>query len=355
MTNKNPLRRIFWLYQVSGWILFSTIYIIFYGRQYLESFREFSGIIITYSIGFVLSLILRRFYWWVSSKNFSAIRVLLLILFSDLICAALWQGIDVTATYFIFGFKGNPIGVMTILEVLLVNTAILFGWSTLYFALKLWYDWINERNRVAKTTKLLKQARLQMLRYQLNPHFLFNALNSIRTLVDENQEVAKQVITELAEFLRYSLINRDQTFVPLHEELEAARHYLAIQKIRYENNLELDIDVDPETDSFPILSFLIHPLMENAVKYGMKTSEMPLKIGVSAKMKNSKLELEIKNSGKWIEPSNNNPGKEQTNTGVENVRLRLENVYGDRFKFDIDNENNMVLCKLVLNQPPETM
>ena len=100
-----------------------------------------------------------------------------------------------------------------------------------------------------------------MLRYQLNPHFLFNALNSLRALVDEDEKNARQMVTELSEFLRYSLISKDLNNVPLKKEIEAIRNYLAIEKKRYEEKLEVVINIDPSTESCYLPSFLIHPVV----------------------------------------------------------------------------------------------
>ena len=112
----------------------------------------------------------------------------------------------------------------------LLNLTIPFGWSILYFGIKYGNEWILEKERADKANLLAQSAQLQMLRYQLNPHFLFNSLNSIRALINEDQKASKEMVTELAEFLRYSLTSKDFANVPLREEIEAIQHYLSLEK-----------------------------------------------------------------------------------------------------------------------------
>jgi LytS/YehU family sensor histidine kinase len=185
-----------------------------------------------------------------------------------------------------------------------------------------------------------------MLRYQMNPHFLFNSLNSIRALISENKKNAKTMVTELSEFLRYSLLSESCTEAPLSHEIEAIRHYYAIEKIRFEDRLEITFDIAPMAEEYPIISFLIHPLVENAVKYGMRTSPMPLKIHVTARADDHRLSVNVCNTGKWIEPGDYSAsGNIGTGTGLENVRKRLFSSYPNRHTFGIEPESDCVSVK----------
>jgi len=188
-----------------------------------------------------------------------------------------------------------------------------------------------------------------MPRYQLNPHFLFNALNSIRALVDEDEGRAREMVTELSEFLRYSLHSKSFADVPLKDEIEAIRHYFSIQKKRYEDKLTVNYTIAPQAEDYPVLSFLIHPLVENAVKYGMQTSAMPLKITLQAEVTEGDLKLEICNTGEWVEPAAEMESNSQgTGTGLENVRQRLDNAFPNRYDFKICEEEGMVCIRLTI-------
>lgn len=221
-------------------------------------------------------------------------------------------------------------------------TVIITTWSALYFGIKYAIDWQNEKENVREAERLAQKAHMEMLRYQLNPHFLFNSLNSIRALVDENQNHAKEMISELSEFLRYSLLHKDATFVTLLNELEAVKHYFSIEKKRFEEKLEIEYNIADNVRNVQILSFLLHPLIENAVKYGMKTSSMPLKISLSAQRTAFGLLIEICNSGTWVDTNDNANHSGGTGTGLNNVKKRLKNAYKENYRFEtIKNENNI--------------
>jgi LytS/YehU family sensor histidine kinase len=219
------------------------------------------------------------------------------------------------------------------------------GWSILYFGIKIWIDWDNERVSAEKTTILAQRAQLQLLRYQVNPHFLFNSLNSIRALVDEDRNNAKKMITELSEFLRYSLISRNQYEIKLKDELDAIRHYISIEKKRYEEKLDIRFEVDPNTEDLPIMGFLIHPLVENAIKYGMQTSTMPLRIIIKTSVENQRLKINVANSGSWVKESSKKYST-GTGTGLENVKARLENTFGRNYTMKIIDERDKVSVAL---------
>ena len=190
-----------------------------------------------------------------------------------------------------------------------------------------------------------------MLRYQLNPHFLFNALNSIRALVDENRKHAKEMITELSEFLRYSLNSKNFSDVPLKQELEAIRHYFKIEKKRYEEKLLVRYEVDPLAEEYPVLSFLIHPLVENAVKYGMQTSPMPLRIVIKSDVRNDTLILEVCNSGYWIEQDSEQAGqRDGTGIGLKNIRQRLENAFPESHHFEVIKNDDQVCIHIEIKK-----
>ena len=148
------------------------------------------------------------------------------------------------------------------------------------------------------------------------------------------------MITELSEFLRYSLISKNYKNVPLKEELKAIEHYFKIEKKRFEDKLQVVFNVDEKAENFPVLSFLVHPLVENAVKFGMQTSKMPLQINLNAKIESDGLIIEVSNSGRWVEKNlNNNNG---TGTGLKNIQERLENAFPDKHSFQINKKVDLV-------------
>ena len=290
----------FWHYQVAGWLLVWCADFLRMGLGAVPSHEQFAELLAT-PLAFLLSLVLRQIY---KRVNYKRLTILVLIGYTalwSLLFTIIWYAGTVALWHFILGSEyslalldfGNAIRTINYV------VPIWLGWSSLYFGIKYWRDWEDEKYRAEKATMLARTAQLQMLRYQLNPHFLFNALNSVRALVVENKNDAKAMITELSEFLRYSLIHRDEEQVLLREELDAIRHYLSVEKRRFEDKLEVTFAIDPHAAGYPVLGFLLHPLVETAIKYGMKSSPLPLRIRIEASVWGGALHITIINSGAW--------------------------------------------------------
>ncbi|MCP3099901.1 histidine kinase [Myxococcus sp. K15C18031901] len=265
------------------------------------------------------------------------------------VLAAVWQ----TALRWMFGLTpvfhhGFPHDVLNYLVVLL-------AWSALFLSNAYRMDLDAEREQVLRALSLATEARWQMLRYQVNPHFLFNALNSIRALVDEEPGRARQMITELADFFRYSLLETRERDVPLGDELRAIRSYLEIQRIRFEDRLRVSFDIEPGTESIRLPGFLIHPLVENAVKHGLDTQKGPLELRIRARVEGGWLEVEVANSGRWRPPEVGSvtpgPGRpDGTGTGLANVRERLAHAYPERHRFEVREDAGWVKATLRVEQ-----
>lgn len=345
--NKKEKTSLFWKLQSAGWLLLLLIYLLLYYREQLENTNAIIGLSITYISGFGVTLLLRKVYQFTNYKTRSIKSISVIIVIGTIITANVWFWVDTALSHLALG---NVEALATLnfnryLSWIWSNSFVVFLWSALYFSIKLWDEWLSEKKRAEQADLLAHKAQLQMLRYQLNPHFLFNSLNSIRALVEEDKNRAKSMITELSEFLRYSLINKNLSNVPLRSELEAMKHYFSIEKTRFEEKLEINFQIEPETENIVVPSFLIHPLIENAIKYGMKTTTLPLKIVIKSSMKNNNLCLEVCNSGHWLETQDSN---NSTGTGLNNVKQRLENTYPENHTFEIIKESNSVCVKITI-------
>jgi len=334
----------FWHFHITGWILFWCGDVVIIHLQ-----RILPGEIVAQALdaplGFLLGLILRQVFLRIDYKKLSILALLAFVIFWSVVFNQLWHAVMTTTRYYFMG----PNSLLTMANPriafpwLIQTLPLWFGWSVLYFSIKYWRDWDAEKKRAQQAISLAHRAQLQMLRYQVNPHFLFNALNSVRALIDEDKKNAKGMITELSEFLRYSLVTRDHTEVTLANELEAIRHYLSIEKKRFEDKLEVTFEVDQRSEECPILSFLIHPFVENAIKYGMKTSPMPLRIHIHTSSTNGQLRIVVSNTGSWLEARTELERKSNgTGTGLENVRARLENAYPERYRLDTKESDGWV-------------
>lgn len=199
-----------------------------------------------------------------------------------------------------------------------------------------------------KIARLSQELQMQMLRYQLDPHFLFNALNSILTLVFINAEAAASMIGQLASYLRYLLVSRNKLEITVAEEVAAALDYLAIEKIRFEEKLIIKTDIDPKTDNYVMPAFMLQPLLENAIKYGLRTHALPLEIGLTIKLINGHLNFCVSNTGHWVKDSTTGEYtlSPRLGVGLQNIRKRLQQRYAGQHRFNITENNNRVLITI---------
>lgn len=333
----------FWTIQLIGWIVyFAVIYITFLtiappenylNLFFLKGFRTLTGFFLT---SIFLRPIYRRF-----GNRLSIFKLILLVLICAVVLGSAWTAIEAAYSFATAVF--NTANYLARSPRIALDYAMtLTAWSALYLGIKNWLAWQKERENALQSTALANTAQLEMLRYQLNPHFLFNALNSIRASVDEDSNRAKQMITQLSEFLRFSLLSESEKKISLSEELEAVKNYLAIEKIRFEDKLQINYEIEDAAKNFTIPCFILNPLIENAVKHGLQTSPKPLKINISAHVLNDKLLLEVSNSGKLNDFSNGGG----TKIGLKNVRKRLENLFGKSGKFELIEAENHVKARI---------
>ncbi len=178
----------------------------------------------------------------------------------------------------------------------------------------------------------MKEAELRALKAQVNPHFLFNSLNSLRALIDEDAPRAREVVTRLANMLRYSLQSGQLETVSLDEELRTVEDYLALEQIRHEGRLRVRWAVDEPARVLPVPPMLLQTLVENAVKYGISTRREGGEVVVWAKVEGQVLDIRVSNPGELASPGNTSSAKAGSSTGVglRNASERLKLLYGDR-------------------------
>jgi LytS/YehU family sensor histidine kinase len=206
-------------------------------------------------------------------------------------------------------------------------------WSFLYFVIKYYQIFQEVQKSALKSAAMAHEAQLKMLRYQLNPHFLFNTLNAISTLVLENQTAdANRMVTRLSSFLRHSLDNDPMQKVTLDQELAALKLYLDIEKVRFEDRLNLELNIEEKASDALIPSLLLQPLVENAIKYGIARSEEGGQLRIAAKVFAGDLLIELSDDGPGVElvdgriPNANG-------VGLRNTQERLAELYRSSHSF----------------------
>lgn len=186
---------------------------------------------------------------------------------------------------------------------------------------------------LAEAKLQVTEAQLQALKMQLHPHFLFNTLNSISALLDEDVDAADQMLARLGDFLRMTLENSGAQQVTLQEELEFLRCYLEIERVRFHDRLTVNMRIDPETLDARVPNLILQPIVENAIRHGIVSRIAPGEIEITASRLGNSLELQVKDNGPGLH--RNGPTIVKEGLGLGNTRARLEQMYGDSHHFDM--------------------
>jgi two-component sensor histidine kinase len=223
--------------------------------------------------------------------------------------------------------KSSPV---VIFLISCINGALLFvGWMCLYFFYHLFDRFNRSEIERLRLTAVAKDAELRALKSQVNPHFIFNSLNSLRALIDENPARARDAVTQLANLLRYSLQSGQLETVPFEDELRVANDYLALEQVRHEERLRVRLDIAPETLALPVPPMLLQTLVENAIKYGISALPKGGEITIIARRENDALRLTVENPGE-LAPAAKRSSNGSTGVGLRNAAERLRLLFGQR-------------------------
>ena len=222
----------------------------------------------------------------------------------------------------------KPVGITYLGAALLLNFSLLAAWTALYYGINYFLLLEEQIDQREKLENQASSAQLAMLRYQLNPHFLFNTLNSISTLVLLKQtERANAMLARLSSFLRYTLANEPTAKVTLAQEVETLKLYLEIEKMRFEDRLRPHFRIEAETIGARLPSLLLQPLIENAIKYAVTPSEDGADIWITAQQRGSRVVIEVRDNG-TAGAGAALAATPSTGVGLANIRDRLAQAYG---------------------------
>ncbi|THD34786.1 MAG: sensor histidine kinase [Sphingomonas sp.] len=236
------------------------------------------------------------------------------------------------------GFSGivaaPGVTLKSIVSQLFLTFTVLAGWSALYFGINFYLIVEEQNDQLERLGTQASSAQLAMLRYQLNPHFLFNTLNSISTLVLlKETERANAMLSRLADFLRFTLVYEPTAHVTVAQEVQTLKLYLEIEKMRFENRLRPAFEIDPRAERARLPSLLLQPLVENAIKYAVSPSEEGAEIAVSARLVGERVRITVSDSGPGLIENKLGPSL-STGVGLANIRDRLVQAYGPDHRFD---------------------
>jgi signal transduction histidine kinase len=214
-------------------------------------------------------------------------------------------------------------------------------WLCIIFGLESFARWQHERERLLALQRHLAETQLAQLRAQLQPHFLFNALNTISSLMQVDVERADSLLAQLADLLRTSLSSGARQTTSLREELELLRRYGQIMQARFAERVTLSWDVAPETSDAEVPAMLLQPLLENAFKHGVEPSREPVAISIAARRGDQSLCVTVRNSGSKLAANG------RSGIGLANCRERIALLYGDAARLDVEQEGDGVVARLV--------
>jgi sensor histidine kinase YesM len=323
--NKNKL---FWLMHTAGWLGFALVH---YLGSLLHDLRDIFIVIIflnAYS-GWMLTIPLRYLYKHI--WNYKPIHIALVIVVASYVTGVIWQVIKNLNYWEIYKHGYEPEHLIYYTKFSVWSFYIVMSWSVLYFAIKYYQMLQTAKQNVLKANTEAHQAQLKMLRYQLNPHFLFNTLNAISTLIlVKDNNVANGMVTKLSDFLRYTLDKDPMKKVTLENEIEVLTLYLDIEKVRFEDRLTVLFNVDESCKQALVPSMILQPLAENSIKHAISVQEEGGTISVNVTCSNKKLKIEVSDDGPGAEIVNGN--LHRTNgVGLVNTKERLEALFGKDF------------------------
>lgn len=335
----------YWWCQILGWTAYAVVNLFFaysfagsFGSFYLVNLLVimFFGILATH----LLRNIIKRLNWFQYSFESQ------MLLFFGLTVSAgviIYVGNTIAGNLFRYSWQQRGLTDQKTLTFLLPIFLITSIWWLIYFV---WHYIERSRNSQVDKLKLestVKELELKTIKSQLNPHFIFNALNSIRALVDENPQRARTAITELSNILRSSMQVEKAETVNLENELDIVKDYLALENIRFEERLKVQYDIDPETLELPIPPMMLQTLVENAIKHGISRTISGGTVVIGSHVRDMHHEITIENTGQI-------GGEETTGHGfgLQSTRQRLSLLYGNKASFNIYNKNEATVEAKVL-------
>ena len=334
----------YWAYQFLGWGLFIFINVFFAFTFDKFNYNFIGRLLIFVSLGFMISNFMRYAIIRTNVLMRPLQQQLVGFILITLIFAFTIGCLESLLTQ-IFDLRGKQEKTFRETKIIISNTfssfVYLFMWNCIYFI----YHYIQKSRKqqvdTLKLEALVKELELKTIKAHINPHFIFNALNSIRALIDENPERARTAVTELSNILRSSMQAEKLETVPFKKELNIVQDYLALEHIRFEDRLNVKYEIDEDTLDQPVPPMMLQTLVENAIKHGISKQVNGGTIKIISDFKENYHELLIQNTGRL------NGSLNQEGFGLASTQNRLHLMFGENAHFQIKEINgNMVEAKV---------
>ena len=328
---------LYWLLQVLGWGSIAFVNVFFAslseGITPLQTwaFVALSGFYLASTHAF--RLLVKAFGWF----NLGVFRLLAQVILAVIVLAVSNVFAQVLINLAFGTLNPNADFRALVISVNLFVSSLYYGfWVLLYFV----FHFLDNYNTTLRYEAKINEIRLNHLKSQLNPHFIFNALNSVRALVDEDPVKAKSAITQISNMLRFSLMLDKKQVIDLADELATVKDYLALESIRFEERLQVEYHIEEAAYAYKIPPMMLQTIVENAIKHGISNLvkggliEIKCREGLE-----DELYIQVKNSGHY-EAQSASKRKEEEGHGIDNTQQRLALLYGDKASFRIFNSGS---------------
>lgn len=336
-------KKLYWLAQFCGWVGYGLFILL---TTYSYEPDKLNGTYVISTLLFITNGIITTHIMRIIFIKLKFLEMKLAPLIPRVILGSIIASMLMTLfNHFITTYVEQDFTVpFTLLEFITTTISILiriFLWNAIYFTYHFFTKSITQEMHMLQLQASQNEIELKSLRSQMNPHFLFNSLNSIRALIDLNPIQAKESVTTLSNMLRKSLMQGKVAFVKLEEELELIKSYLDLEKVRFEERLQVTWDVHPDLINHEIPPFLVHAQVENAIKHGISKLIHGGKIHILIQPKEENgLLIRIANTGKLLDTESD------TAIGIENTKRRLYLQYKDKASFRLFEEKEEVICEI---------
>ena len=335
-------KRLYWLLQLGGWSIYAIFSLAVGILSAPEDTQAIDPRVFSIVIFETLALLgLTQFYRWVFIREgwlqkpiykvFPRLFILLVV------CALPLYPVKLGFTW-IVGLYSKALW-----DQILLNTVAYiffpFLWTIFYFL----YHYLVRYNQSLKYEAAMKEVELAQLKSQLNPHFIFNALNSIRALVDENPQKSKLAINQLSNILRKSLASDKTGLTKFGDEYKTVKDYLDLESTRFEERLQTSFDIHPESFEYLVPPLMLQTLVENGIKHGVSNLKEGGTIRVRTFVEDDLMHIQIRNTGQY----NNGQLNSKSGFGIKNTLQRLKLIYGNSADFKIFNENSHTVLTIV--------
>ncbi len=329
----------YWYCQFLGWSFYVFVNFVFFGLTNKSSALDFLLYFLSIPLGILLTHFYRALVLKIEILSKRILTQLISIFIFSLSKAVIFFFITVLISKLFNIMKGSITFVESISQI--INFSVVFFlWNIIYFGFKYFQNYKKSEINALRYLATSKEFELSNLKAQLNPHFVFNCMNSIRALVDEDPQKAKQAITQLSTILRNTLLMNKQKEILLSAEIELVNEYLSLEKIRYEERLNIEFNIEPEVLNFKIPPFIIQAQVENAIKHGVSKLAGKSYIKINANKLGNALKIKVSNTGKL------NQEKTVTGVGFQNSQQRLDLLYGVDGKIFINEINDLVVVDI---------